>query len=165
MSALEFNTHLTLIQKSLFPFALTLTRNSEEAQDLCQETLLKALKYKDKFKTDTNIKAWVYTIMRNTFFNAHKKQNLTNNLFANSETLDYITNDSSYSPEVYYNTNEIESKIESLNETYRIPFMLHTSGYKYHEISEELNLPIGTIKSRIFYARKILAQTLHDYIN
>jgi RNA polymerase sigma factor (sigma-70 family) len=165
MSALEFNTNLTLIQKSLLPFALTLTRNSESAKDLCQETLLKALTYKDKFKADTNIKAWVYTIMRNTFFNTHKKQKLTNKLFASSETLDYTTNVSSYNPEVYYNTNEIENAINSLDAPYRIPFTLYTTGFKYHEISDELNLPIGTIKSRIFQARKILAQSLSEYKN
>ncbi|MFP4557705.1 MAG: RNA polymerase sigma factor [Bacteroidales bacterium] len=164
MSTAEFNTALVELEPNLERFAYSLTANPDDARDLLQETYLKALTYRDKFEDNTNIKAWTFTIMKNTFINNYRKAVKQKTTFDSSEN-QYLINGKTYdeSPESNYSHNEISKKVNSLEDDFRIPFQMHTSGYKYKEIAEKLNLKIGTVKSRIFFSRQKLMNALPDY--
>lgn len=166
MTAIEFNNQLLTHQNVLKYFALKLTTNMDDAEDLLQETFLKALKYKDKFQEQTNLKSWLYTIMKNTFINNYRRNVRKRNVITNSDDKDYLIpapNFSAVSPESHYNFKEISKTIDKLSDDCRIPFEMHNDGYKYKEIADELGLPIGTVKSRIFLARQKLTKALKDY--
>lgn len=166
MSTIEFNDHLVGLRQTLMYFALRLTSNSDEAADLLQDTMLKALTYRQKFRPNTNFKAWVYTIMKNTFINNYRRTVKSNQIMDRSKELQYV-NTPVYSgfgsPESVYAVNDMEQGINALGQEYRVPFELHKKGFKYKEIAEELNIPIGTVKSRIFLARQKLMTLLEDY--
>ena len=147
-------------------FALMLTANREDAQDLMQDTTLKVLDNQEKFIDNVNFKGWVLTIMRNIFINNYHKIVRTQTVVDQGEDLYNldITNESGFdSPEGSYQIQEISKAIENLNKDLKIPFSMYVSGYKYNEIAEKLNLPLGTVKSRIFFARQELQKTLKDY--
>ncbi len=164
MSQAEFNTALIGLEPNLERFAYSLTSNIEDARDLLQETYLKALTYRDKFEDDTNMKAWTFTIMKNTFINNYRKAVKQNTTFDSSDN-QFLMNSKSENngPEAQYSHNEINKKIEDLDDDFRVPLQMHTSGYKYKEIAEELNLKIGTVKSRIFFSRQKLMNALNGY--
>jgi RNA polymerase sigma-70 factor (ECF subfamily) len=166
MTAIEFNYQLTGLSDNLEKFALSLTSDIDDAKDLLQETFLKAISYRDKYSDNTNLKAWTYTIMKNTFINNYRKAVKANTTFDNTKDLYYLNGneDSGFdNPDVSYSTKEIEKKIELLEDEYKIPFRMHVQGFKYKEIANNLNLKIGTVKSRIFFARKKLMGALNDY--
>jgi RNA polymerase sigma factor (sigma-70 family) len=166
MTAIEFNYELTSLWDNLERFAVRLTSNRDDAKDLLQETFLKAISYRDKFSDNTNLKAWTYTIMKNTFINNYRRLSKVNTTFDNSRDLFYLNLHNSSGlgmPESFYSTQEIEKKIELLDDEFKVPFIMHVQGYKYKEIADELNLKIGTVKSRIFFARKKLMESLPDY--
>ena len=165
MSTLEFNNTLTSLESYLMAFAMNYTRNVEDARDLTQETMLKALRYKDYYTPKTNFKAWVFTIMRNIFINQYRRKVKSGTIFDNSTDLYLLNNNSEdrNSPENYIANNEIQEKLDMLTEEYKEPFEMHYLGYKYKEIAEKLNIPIGTVKSRIFIARKKLMDLLPEY--
>lgn len=168
MTTIEFNHQITGLRKNLEFFALSLTNNSDDAQDLLQETYLKALTYRDKYTPDTNLKAWMFTIMKNTFINTYRRKVKSNTILDVSEDLYYLNNSSDHeevSPVSALHTKEIEKGISELEDDYRLPFVMHTRGFKYKEIAEELELSIGTVKSRIFFTRKKLMKKLSDYQN
>ena len=167
MTQLQFQTALLEQQDRLLYYAKSLTSDTDKAQDLLQETFLKALTYSDKFTHNTNFKAWIYTIMKNTFINDYRRSMNTKNTFeiANNEFNLKIDKDKGYpSPESIYNSKEIIKCINALEDEYKTPFNLFLEGFKYKEIAEELNLPLGTIKSRIFFTRKKLEKSLKEYI-
>lgn len=164
MSQQEFNTALIELEPNLERFAYSLTANHEDARDLLQETYLKALTYKDKFEDNTNIKAWTFTIMKNTFINNYRKAVKQNTTFDSSDNQFMINSKSeNYGPDSMYSHSEISKKIDALEDDFRLPFQMHTSGYKYKEIADKLNLKIGTVKSRIFFSRQKLMTALRDY--
>jgi len=166
MTQLQFNTALLGLQDKLLYYAISLTSDTEKAHDLLQETFLKALTYRDKFTQNTNFKAWIYTIMKNTFINNYRRNMKTKNTFdgANNDFHLKFQKDKSYpSPESIYSSKEIIKCINALEAEYKVPFNMFLDGYKYKEIAEELNLPLGTVKSRIFFTRKKLEKTLKDY--
>ena len=166
MTAIEFNYQLTGLSSNLQKFALSLTSNMDDAKDLLQETFLKAISYRDKFTENTNLKAWTYTIMKNTFINNYRKSIKANTTFDNTKDLFYLNvngENNNHNPDSSYSTREIEKKIELLDDEFKIPFKMHVEGFKYKEIAEELDLKIGTVKSRIFFARKKLMEALPDY--
>lgn len=166
MTAIEFNHQLVSLEDKLARFALTLTSNREDAKDLLQETMFKALAYREQFVQYTNLKAWTYTIMKNTFINNYRRTARQNTTFDNTRDLYFINQNSdtaNTSPEVSLSEKEIHRVIESLEDEFRIPFKMHTEGYKYKEIARTLNLKIGTVKSRIFFTRKKLMDILADY--
>ncbi len=168
MTATDFNTRLISLQDNLKYFAKSLTSNEDDANDLMQETFLKAIQYKDKFDPATNLKAWTYTIMKNTFINNYRKNMRKSTFVDTTDDLYYlnVNNKAEDSvPDTQYFKNEISKKIESLEDEHRIPFKMHFEGYKYKEIAEVLNLSIGTVKSRIFFSRKKLINKLKDYQN
>ena len=166
MTAIEFNYQLTSLWENLERFAIRLTSNRDDAKDLLQETFMKAISYRDKFSDNTNLKAWTYTIMKNTFINNYRKLSKVSTTFDQSNDLYYMNLNKASGmdlPESSYSTKEIEKKIELLDNEFKVPFLMHVKGYKYKEIADKLNLKIGTVKSRIFFARKKLMETLKDY--
>jgi len=165
MTAVQFDQRLLSMQDRLLYFALSLTANDDAARDLLQETTLKALTYREQFVNNTNFKAWVFTIMKNTFINNYRKDQKTRTTFDSTEDairVAYKRNYASETPENIYAVMEMSSKVEKLDDDFRIPFKMHTQGFKYKEIADELNLPIGTVKSRIFFTRKKLQEMLKD---
>ncbi|WP_439185596.1 RNA polymerase sigma factor [Carboxylicivirga taeanensis] len=165
MTAVQFDQRLLSMQDKLLYFALSLTANDEDARDLLQETTLKALTYREQFVNNTNFKAWVFTIMKNTFINNYRRVQKTRSTFDSTDDAiraAYKRNYASETPENVYAVMEMNSKVEKLHDDFRIPFKMHTQGFKYKEIAEKLDLPIGTVKSRIFFTRKKLQEMLKD---
>lgn len=164
MSTIEFNQMLVSNRQIMRGFAINFTRNVEDAEDLIQDTLLKALKYKDRFEDGTNFKGWLYTIMRNIFLNNCKKQKIGRNIFAqvSASQMDFRVNSDN---NVYRQINEgdIRKAINALKDDLRIPFEMASEGYLYEEIAETMAVPTGTIKSRIFNARKRLMDSLPEF--
>jgi len=169
MTAIEFNYKLTGMQKHLEYFARKLTNNNDDdAQDLLQETLLKALTFKDKFVDSTNLKAWLFTIMKNIFINNYRRNMRAKTIIDTSDNLYHLNSARSYTsitPESEISEKEILKEIARLSDDHRIPFEMHTQGFKYKEIAEELEISIGTVKSRIFFTRKKLMSGLKDFKN
>ena len=168
MTAIEFNYRILNIKDNLRYFAYSLTANNEDANDLIQDTYVKAIIHKDKFDPSTNLKAWTYTIMKNTFINKYRKESKVSTIIDNTKDLFFLNNSNrsnTVSPDSQYNQAELEKVINNLQDEHRIPFQMHFQGYKYKEIAEQLNLSIGTIKSRIFFSRKKLMAKLKDYQN
>lgn len=166
MTAIEFNHQLIDLESKLERFALSLTSNSDEAKDLLQETYLKALSNRDKFVGYSNLKAWAFTIMKNTFINNYRKQQKENTHNDNTKNQYFInlTKDvASTRPDSEYSIIEINKQIEKLPLEFKQPFKMFLSGFKYKEIAEKLDLKIGTVKSRIFFTRKKLMESLKDY--
>lgn len=166
MSTLEFNKQVLNFKSALGYFALSLTSNTEDAKDLLQDTIMKALVYKDKFTDATNLKAWLYTIMKNTFINNYRKAVKVNQVIDNTKDLYFMNipqNSGVSSPVSQISMKDINFAIESLNDDLRVPFKMFFEGYKYKEIADQFNLPIGTVKSRIFLARKQLMNDLKDF--
>jgi len=167
MSAINFSKAIVDFSPSLKPFAFKLTQDLEEANDLIQETVYKALVNKDKFREGTNLNAWLYTIMKNIFINGYRKKSKRKTIFDSTDNLYYINSAALgielNRSEATFIMDDIKKSIKELNKDFRIPFMLHFQGFKYQEIAEKLNLPLGTIKSRIFFARKELKKSLEVY--
>lgn len=166
MSALTFNDRLLKMSDVLEYFALSLTKNKEDAEDLLQETLVKALTYQDKYTPGTNLKAWLHTIMKNTFINQYRKMKRANMVITTKdevEVLDFVPATMDSTPESVHATKEINKLIDRLDDNIRVPFSMHLKGYKYKEIADHLNIPIGTVKSRIYFAKQSLMKDLKDY--
>jgi RNA polymerase sigma factor (sigma-70 family) len=166
MTAFEFNSRLIGMKPNLQRFAMSLTYDHDTALDLVQDTYLKAITHKEKFVDYTNLKAWVFTIMKNTFINNYRRNVKENTIIDGTQDLYYINqpHDKGFiSPESNYAESEIEKAIDSLQNEFRIPFRMHLAGYKYKEIADELGLKIGTVKSRIFFTRQKLMRMLKDY--
>ncbi len=163
MSAIEFNEIVVNNTEYLKPFAVTLTRDHETAKDLLQETMYRALANKDKYNVGTNIKAWLYTIMRNIFINDYRRKAKQSTVLDNSMN-DFLLNSNQLSIANKAETNlqlkEIQQAVYNLPDIFRNPFMLYVEGYKYNEIATMLKEPLGTIKSRIHFARKLLKEQL-----
>ncbi len=161
-----FEGKLIDLQNNMMNFALTLTTNRDEAKDLLQETTLRALDNKEKYYENVNFKGWVFTIMHNIFVNNYRRIVRSQTIIDQTDNLYYINTpqDSGFdTPEGAYSIGEINKAINSFTDEYKIPFSMHVSGYKYEEIAQKLSLPIGTVKSRIFFARKRLQEILKDY--
>ncbi len=166
MTSLEFSSQIVKLSKALKPFAMRLTKDLDDANDLLQDTLLKGFTNSEKFKDGTNLKAWMFTIMKNTFITNYQKMVKRNTFVDLSENLQFINtveNSASNNATSYFIQKDITKALCKLEETYLSPFMMYFSGYKYHEIAENLNIPIGTVKNRIHIARKELKQQLPMY--
>ena len=166
MAALKFKKMLLNNADFLKPFAINLTRDPEDAKDLYQETLYRALVNHEKYNIGTNIKAWLYTIMRNIFINDYRRKAKQRTIFENTSDESFVNlNQGSVTNAAESNirTKEVKQAIEQLPEIYKTPFKLYFDGYHYNEIAESLNEPLGTIKSRIHFARKLLKEQLSRY--
>jgi RNA polymerase sigma factor (sigma-70 family) len=163
MSAIEFNQIVINNAEYLKPFAITLTRDNETAKDLIQETMYRALANREKYNVGTNIKAWLYTIMRNIFINDYRRKAKQNTILDNSIN-EFLLNSNQLSTvntaESNLKIKEIYQAVYHLPDIFRNPFMLYFDGYKYNEIATLLKEPLGTIKSRIHFARKLLKEQL-----
>ncbi len=160
MSTVEFNQILVSNTDFLKPFAFSLTRDNELAKDLLQETMYRALLNGDKYNVGTNLKAWLYTIMRNIFINHYRRQARQKTVIDSSPN-DYLINQTVVAgddAESHIRYKELQKAVHQLPTIFKHPFMLYYEGYKYYEISEMLNEPLGTIKSRIHFARKLLKE-------
>ena len=166
MTALEFSYQVGNFSKFLRPFALRLTRDSDDANDLVQDTLVKAYTNREKYADGTNLKAWLFTIMKNTFITQYQRMVRRNTFIDTTENLHFINSNESLQDNgaiASFMREDIEKALELTDEMYRLPFLMYFQGFKYHEIAEELNLPIGTVKNRIHIARKELKQMLYMY--
>ena len=166
MRTANFAQDLLSVQTELLNFAYKLTADREEANDLLQETSLKALDNEDKYTAETNFKGWIYTIMRNIFINNYRKAlrdqtyvDQTDNQFNLNQNI-VIEGDST---EGSYDLKEMRRIVNALPKEYRIPFSMYVSGFKYREIADKLGLPLGTVKSRIYFTRQKLQEELKDF--
>jgi RNA polymerase sigma factor (sigma-70 family) len=163
MSVIEFNQIVINNADYLKPFAITLTRDNETAKDLLQETMFRAFANREKYNAGTNIKAWLYTIMRNIFINDYRRKAKQNTVLDNSLN-EFLINSNQLSvanaAESNLKMKEIQQAVYQLPDIFRNPFMLYFDGYKYNEIADLLKEPLGTIKSRIHFARKLLKEQL-----
>lgn len=165
MSTLEFNKALISLENYLKSFAYSYTRNAQDAEDLTQETMLKALKYRQQYTPKTNFKAWVFTIMRHIFINQYRRKLKTATIFDSSKELYLLqkSDENQHNPMNHVIGKDLDKELKRLEDEYRRPFSMHFEGFRYQEIAERLNIPIGTVKSRIFIARKKLMAALPDY--
>lgn len=166
MNGIQFQKKLLGLQENMMNFALMLTANRDDAEDLLQDTTLKVLNNQEKFVDNVNFKGWVLTVMRNIFINNYHKVVRIQTVVDSSAdlyNLDIVNESGFDSPENAYNIQEITKAINNLNNDFRLPFSMYLSGYKYNEIAEKLNLPLGTVKSRIFFARQELQKDLKDF--
>lgn len=163
MTTLEFNANYQPLEDLLFAFAMKLTRNTVNAQDLMQETLCRAFKNKDRFRMGTNFKAWITTIMRNNFINDYRKMKTRNRVEAPIEEFSYFVENKSVSDNAnsIIMMKELTRMVDSLSDDFKRPFNMFNEGFHYNEIAQAMNIPIGTVKSRIFFARKKLRGMVH----
>ena len=164
MSTVEFNTQFDKLSRILHSFAYSLTKNVEDAKDLFQETAFRAMTNRDKFRPGTNFKAWLFTIMKNIFINNYRKKVKANTIMDSTDNMHYINSGS----QIVRNDagsnilmEELNGMIDHLDDSLKVPFIMHYEGFKYQEIADELELPLGTVKSRIFFARKELKEKIH----
>lgn len=163
MSQLEFYDRFDQMSTLLQSFAYNLTKNTEDAKDLFQETAFRAMTNRDKFRPGTNFKAWLFTIMKNIFINNYRKKAKANTIMDSTENLYYLNSGKTTignGGESNMLIKELTGMIERLDDSIRVPFLMHYQGFKYQEIADHLNLPLGTVKSRIFFARKDLKEQI-----
>ena len=166
MSTTEFGLLLDRQGSFMRTLALKLTKRIEDAEDLIQDTYFKALKNHDKYTPDTNLKGWLYTIMKNTFINNYRKKKSQNTFIdetENSYFIDQGLNNRVDHADKNVDQEFIMKQIDSIEKNYIEAFMMHFNGYKYEEIAEILDIPLGTVKSRIFLARKKMMAKLEDH--
>lgn len=166
MNTPPFTERLMGLQDNLKNFAYQLTANREDAEDLLQDTTLKALDNQEKYLENVNFKGWVFTIMKNIFINNYRKVVRNQTIIDQTEDLYHLNlpQESGFNtPDGSYSVKEIMKAINSFSDEYKVPFSMHVAGYKYQEIADKMSLPIGTVKSRIFFARQRLQERLKDY--
>lgn len=164
----QFKSKLITLQANMLNFAYMLTSNRDDAYDLLQDTTLKVLDNEEKYIDNTNFKGWVFTIMRNIFINNYRRTARESTIVDQTEDLYHLNlpqESGLETPEGGVAVDEITRAINSFPDEYRVPFSMLVAGYKYNEIAEKMNLPLGTVKSRIFFARQRLQEILKDYKN
>ncbi|TRX48597.1 RNA polymerase sigma factor [Fulvivirga sp. M361] len=162
----EFDHEIASLHGTLQLFTKRFTNNQEESEDLIQDTILKALTYRDKFKQNTNLKGWLYTIMRNVFINNYRKMQRARTTLDDTKDSYYLHVPDTHTfstPDGSYEYKDITKCVNEIRADLLVPFKLRTEGYKYHEIADKLNVPIGTVKNRIFHARKEIQKKLVAY--
>ncbi len=163
IASFQRETDISQYQQMLRPFAFNLTQSREETEDLIQDTFYRALANQEKFSEGTNIKGWLFTIMRNIFINKYHKKQRCSTILDGSEN-QYLLNNNSKTErngsEGLFLAEAIEKAMEGVSEDFRDPFMMHFNGFHYDEIAKKFGLPLGTVKSRIFFARKVLQANL-----
>lgn len=153
-------------KNALQAFALKYTQDIDDANDLVQDTLLKAFRYSKLFKQGTNLRGWLFTILKNTYINDYRRSKRKENIIIQTEEISDFS--LSTKPETNtchskFVTDDINMILSKLQPAYYIPFVRYFEGYKYQEIAEMLDIPIGTVKTRIHLARQILKSRLKVY--
>ena len=162
----KITNKIVAMQPELMSFAFKRTANQDSANDLVQDSILKALDNAQKFVYQENFKGWMYTIMRNIFINNYRKTVRDQTFVDQTDNLFHLnlSQESGFdSTEGAYDLKEIHRIVNALPKDYRIPFAMYVSGFKYREIAEKLGLPLGTVKSRIFFTRQRLQNELKDF--
>ncbi|MDR0834314.1 MAG: RNA polymerase sigma factor [Candidatus Symbiothrix sp.] len=165
MNATQFQTRILSVQDNMLNFAAMLTGNRNDANDLFQDTVLKALNNKEKYVDNINFKGWMFTIMRNLFVNNYRKAVRSQTIIDQTEDLYHLNlsqNSGFESPEGAFTIKEINGAINRLHTELKMPFSMFVAGYQYNEIADQLQVPLGTVKSRIFFARKELQGVLQS---
>lgn len=168
MTTMQFQTLVASHIDYLKPYALHFTRMEDNADDLIQETLMKAINYQNKFQEGSNLKAWLYTIMKNTFINNYRKATKANKVVIQTDEIyaeSMLHSSTKNQAENKFIRKDIENALNKLSDDYYKPFTMYFEGYKYHEIADYLSIPIGTVKTRIHIARKLLKKSLKQYKN
>jgi len=163
MTTIQFQEKILSIQKNMFNFAMMLTTNRYDAEDLLQETTLRVLNNRNKYVDNVNFKGWVLTIMRNIFINNYRKELRSQVIIDQTNDLHHLNvqgDSRAEHPEEVMSIKEIKFIINGLNDDLKTPFSMYLDGYKYNEISDKLALPLGTVKSRIFFARREIQRNL-----
>ncbi|TAJ12274.1 sigma-70 family RNA polymerase sigma factor [Marinilabiliaceae bacterium JC017] len=162
MTAEQFNHRLLGLQHKMLNYALSLTANQDDANDLLQETNYRALSSREKFVLNTNFSAWMHTIMRNSFINSYRRRYKLRQAPMLVDEVSFLSNKyATYeTPEVHHATREINHYMGKLTTDFKVPLQMHMEGYKYKEIAKKLEMPIGTVKSRIFFGRKKLQKMI-----
>ncbi|MCC5918024.1 MAG: RNA polymerase sigma factor [Cryomorphaceae bacterium] len=166
MSTAEFGNLISTHQQFLHQLAIKLTKSGDDANDLMQETFFKAIKNKEKYQDGTNIKGWLYTIMKNTFINNYRKKKHQNTFVDETENKYFINSrqaEKDVRTDRLIDQDYLMRQLDSVDKTYLDTFMMHYNGYKYEEIAEIMEIPLGTVKSRIFLARRKMMEKLKDY--
>ena len=163
LSVQEFNSRFDLLRTPLYSFAYSLTQNREDAQDLVQETNFRAFQHLNRFSKDTNFRAWVVVIMRNAFINEYRKKKRRGMYLETIEPKHDVVMQISNTAISDLTMNEIRTILNQLDDTFRVPFLMFYNGYKYEEIASHLDIPLGTVKSRIFFARKKMKRKMKDH--
>ena len=166
MTKIEFKSMVSSHAESLKMYALHFTHDDEDANDLVQDTVLKAITYHEKFKEGTNLKGWLYTIMKNTFINNYRRFVKISGMVTKSDEIsssNLVYSSTKNKGENQFVMDDIREAMDKLSEEYYVPFTMYFEGYKYHEIAEHLSIPIGTVKTRIHVARKSLKKSLKTY--
>lgn len=167
MTNQEFIQQTNSLNNLLFSYALRLTRSRQDAEDLVQETTMKAYRHREKFAPGTNFKGWISTIMRNTFINQYRKQKTRQHINQPVEDLTRVIENKNVinnSGEQNLRMEELKGMMNDIRDIYTVPFLMYYQGYEYKEIASKLSVPIGTVKSRIFQARvkmKTMIQARH----
>lgn len=162
----DIQKEITKINTSLRAFSMKLTGNDVDAHDLYQDTALRIMSNADKFREGTNFKAWAITIMRNIFINNYRKKVRRGTILDETPNNYYINSGSNVVNMGETNTayKELLKMVATLPEEFKRPFWMAYKGYKYDEIADELDAPLGTIKSRIFFARRKL-RNMYNHAN
>jgi RNA polymerase sigma-70 factor (ECF subfamily) len=166
MTATEFEDEIIQLRGLLQTFTRRFTQNREESDDLVQDTMLKALTFRNKFRDDINLKGWLFTIMRNTFINNYRKNQRFKTTHDTTRDLYFLHVEDEHTfnrPQESMEFKEVWRKVNNIRDEFMIPFKMYMTGYKYHEIAEHLSIPIGTVKNRIFQARKEIQKNLQGY--
>ncbi len=166
MKTLSFNHQLCSLRPNLSEFALNFTQNLDDAEDLVQDTMIKAFRYSGLYREGTNFKGWLYTIMKNTFINNYRTSARKKQLVIVCEDLNAQQLATSATGNLGENTfvrQDLNKAIKAIGPDHYVPFLKYFEGFKYHEIAQELNIPIGTVKTRIHMARKLMKASLKMY--
>lgn len=166
MKGTEFTQQIVGLRGALREFTRRFTHDRDESLDLVQDTILKALTYRDKFRDDVNLKGWLFTIMRNTFINNYRQMKRRNIVSGPNNELLLLRVEDTYTlnrPASKFEYEDIWKNVHEIREELLTPFKMHTSGYKYVEIAKHLDIPVGTVKNRIFHARKEIQKKLQGY--
>ena len=171
----EFTTEAMQYAQSLYSTALRMTRNQSDADDLVQETYLKAFRSYGSFETGTNLKAWLFRILTNTFINTYRaKQRRPQEsdlgsvedlfLYKRLPALAGLSESAEEQLLDLFPAAEVREAIENLPETFLLPMLLNdVEGFSYKEVAEILDIPIGTVMSRLHRGRKTMQEALYDY--
>ena len=166
MEKVEFTQGILAMESDLHRFAYKLTSDRDSANDLVQDCVLQALDNHEKFAHAKNLKGWMFTIMRNIFVNNYRRtvreMNIIDDTYSiNQQSL--IEDEDSDRFEFAYDMKQLYRAIHSIPEDMKVPFQMFVAGFKYREIAEKLGLPMGTVKSRLFFIRKRLKEELKDF--
>lgn len=166
MNANQFNLEINIHSAALKSYALKFTKDLEDADDLVQDTMVKAIRHFEKFQTGTNLKAWLFVILKNTFLNSYHRTAKKHALITQEDEIssaNLMKSSASNAAVGSFVMGDIKKALDALPQAYAIPFTRYVEGYKYEEIAQELRIPIGTVKTRIHAARELLKKRLEIY--